>query len=234
MSYTTFNCDALTGGGTRALDTLVVGDLTTGDRAVVYVSAKTYFFKYTSTATAAEQATTAPRVIRPDNYSTGGNWDEYPGEAATSVLAQVQHAVVTAVVSGTTIMPIDDTIPQNTEGFEVITCAITPKSETNLLVIIAETIYGSYTPNACHLAMALFQDTTAAALAAVTCGSHASYGCKTLTHKMVAGTTSATTFKIRFGSNAANTITLNSVPEASGRVFGGVASTTLTIFEYTP
>ena len=143
MAYTTYNCDSMVGGAARSVDVLSVGALTTGDRAVVYMSAKTYHFKYTSTSTAAEQVATAPRVIRPDDYSAGGNWDEYPGEAATSVLAQVQHAVVTAVVSGTTIMPLDDTIPQNTEGFEVITCAITPQSATNLLVIVANVVVRS-------------------------------------------------------------------------------------------
>ncbi len=230
MAYTTYNCDALTGGGTRALDTLAVGDLTTGDRAVVYVSAKTYFFKYTSTSTAAEQATTAPRVIRPDNYSTGGNWDEYPGEATTSVLVQVRHSVVSSVVSGSTLMPNDDTIPQNTEGFEVITCAITPNSASNILAIMVN-IAASWTPGTVGIA-ALFQDTTAGALAAV----HGRYytGPLTMTYKMVAGTTSATTFKVRYGSPDVGTSYVNSQDSSATRFAGGVAATTMTIFEYVP
>jgi len=173
-------------------------------------------------------------VIRPDDYSVGGNWDEYPGEAATSVLAQVQHAVVTALVSGSTIMPIDDTIPQITEGFEVITCAITPKSATNLLVIQANVDIG-YATAGWGGGIALFQDTTAGALAGVAWGRvDIQAGPRLLVHKMVAGTTSETTFKIRVGLADAATAYINSVPGATGRVFGGVASTTLTIFEYTP
>lgn len=147
-------------------------------------------------------------------------------------LVQIQHAVVTDVISGNVSFPIDNSIPQSNEGFEIITCKITPKNVANLLFIIAETIYGTFSTNACQLAMALFQDATAGALAAVTCGTHYAYGCKTLTHKMVAGTVAETTFKVRFGSDSANTITLNSVPATGGRVFGGVASTTLTIMEY--
>ncbi len=233
MAYTTYNCDALTGGGTRGLDPLAVGDLTTGDRAVVYVSAKTYFFKYTSTATAAEQATTAPRVIRPDNYSTGGNWDEYPGEAAASVLAQVQHAVVSAVVTGSTQIPNDDTIPQNTEGNEIITCAITPKSVTNILLIVFEG-FGNVGATS-SIITALFQDTTAGALAATQ--THAAGAANTsfsLQYKMVAGTVSSTTFKIRIGTSEAASVYVNARDGLTTRAFGGVASTTLTIFEYTP
>jgi hypothetical protein len=236
MAYTTYNCDTLTGGAARSLDLLAVGDLTTGDRAVVMTTAASYFFKYNSTGTAAEQVATAPRVVRPDDYSTGGNWEEYvaASTAAASVLAQAKSAVVNAVVTGSPIMPLDDTIPQNTEGFEVITCAITPKSASNLLVIIANVPMGHYVTEQ-NGGMALFQDTTAGALAAVPASPRA-YGSmtNTLIHKMTAGTVSETTFKIRVGPATSGTWYVNSVPGATGRVFGGVCSTTLTILEYTP
>lgn len=63
---------ALTGGGTGALDKTSVGVLGTNDLSFVYdVSTKTvYFYYYDSTATDAE---TSPHIIRPDDYSTGGN-----------------------------------------------------------------------------------------------------------------------------------------------------------------
>jgi len=76
MPYTTYNCDALTGGAARALDSLSVGDLTTGDRAVIAVSGEFLYFVYDSTATAAENVSTHPYVVRPDDYSSGGNWEE--------------------------------------------------------------------------------------------------------------------------------------------------------------
>jgi len=49
-----------------------------------------------------------------------------------------------------------------------------------------------------------------------------------LTYRMAAGTTSSTTFKIRIGSNASGTIRLNGV---AGQLYGGVLSSTITIFE---
>lgn len=236
MPYTTYNCDTMTGGAARGLDALAVGDITTGDRAVVMMTAKSYFFKYNSTGTAAEQVATYPRVVRPDDYSTGGNWEEYqPETSGTSVLVQAQHAVVTAAVSGTTIMPIDDTIPQNTEGFEVITCAITPSSASNLLIILANVCVSYYDPVGSYLsAMALFQDTTASALAAVLTNASGTSVPTTLVHKMTAGTTSETTFKIRVGPGGAGTVYINTANGVTTRRFGGVHSTTLTILEYTP
>ena len=154
--------------------------------------------------------------------------------ATPSVLVQIQHTVVTAVVSGTTIMPVTDSIPQNTEGFEVITCAITPKSATNILLITASVKVSHYVTTFTG-GMALFQDTTAGALAAVQINATAFAGGNSgLSYEMVAGTVSETTFKIRVGPSAAGTIYVNTVSGATGRAFGGVAATTLTIFEYTP
>jgi len=76
MPYTTYNCDALTGGAARALDSYSVGALTTGDRAFVDEAGETLRFKYNSAGTAAENVSTHPYVVRPDDYSDGGNWEE--------------------------------------------------------------------------------------------------------------------------------------------------------------
>ena len=83
MPYTTYNCTALTGGASRALDSYTIAGsatqtaLATGDRAIVAVGAKLYYFVYDSTATAAENVSTHPYVVRPDDYSSEGNWEEY-------------------------------------------------------------------------------------------------------------------------------------------------------------
>jgi len=76
MAYKTYNCIALTGGAERALDALSVAVLVTGDRAICSVSGVLSYFVYSSTGTAAESATNQPRIIRPDDYATGGNWVE--------------------------------------------------------------------------------------------------------------------------------------------------------------
>ena len=71
MAIKTYNCTSLTGGGVRALDALLVANLGDGDRAHVITADGFYVFEFDATATAAESS---PDVIRPDDYSTGGNW----------------------------------------------------------------------------------------------------------------------------------------------------------------
>ncbi len=76
MAYKTYNCDSLTGSAERSLDVLSVADLVTGYRAICSVGTELSYFVYASTGTAAEQTTTPPRIVRPDDYATGGNWVE--------------------------------------------------------------------------------------------------------------------------------------------------------------
>lgn len=87
MPYTTYNCDALTGGAARALDSHSVGDLVNGHRAFVDVSGEVLRFKYNSTGTAAENVSTHPYVVRPDDYSDAGNWEEQEVGGAGDVTA---------------------------------------------------------------------------------------------------------------------------------------------------
>jgi hypothetical protein len=76
MAFKVYNCNALTGGGERALDLLSVTVLATGDRGICSVSGILSYFVYNSAGTNPENTATRPRTIRPDDYSTGGNWDE--------------------------------------------------------------------------------------------------------------------------------------------------------------
>jgi len=146
-------------------------------------------------------------------------------------IVQVVNTTVTGVLTGTTVIPGDDTIPQKTEGTEFITVAITPTNSSNKLLIRAEVFASS--SGATTIGTALFQDDTANALAANQNyqGTNTATNTVNLTHYMAAGTTSATTFKVRLGGNGSSTVTVNG---ASGsRLFGGVASSTLTVMEIT-
>lgn len=51
-----------------------------------------------------------------------------------------------------------------------------------------------------------------------------------LKHRMVAGTTSATTFKFRAGTNVGGTTTFNG--RAGGRIFGAITKSSIVITEY--
>ena len=164
--------------------------------------------------------------------SNGSTWDSYSASASTSKIAQVVSSETGAVATGTTIIPFDDTIPQITEGDQYMSLAITPTSATNKLII--EVIVFATVTATPWITVALFQDSTANSLAAVsrfvnlsTTGSAIP-----LRHIMTAGTTSATTFKIRVGPSGASTLTFNG--QSSGRIFGGIAASSIVITEYVP
>ncbi len=148
----------------------------------------------------------------------------------TGAVVQVVNTETGAVSTGTTTIPLDDTIPQNTEGTEFMTLAITPKSATNKLRIDVTAVYACSQLQT-FVGVALFQDSTANALAAVIQEVFVADGNVTATfaHFMTSGTTSATTFKVRIGANGASTITFNG--RVAGRLYGGVMASSITITE---
>lgn len=143
---------------------------------------------------------------------------------------QVVNTQTGAVATGTTVMPYDDTIPQNTEGDQYMTLTITPTNALNKLKIEVVGLFEANT--AVRSVVALFQDSIANALAAANSNNVASQGIGApicFTHYMTAGTTSATTFKVRAGCESAGTITFNGAGTA--RRFGGVSASSITITE---
>jgi len=148
---------------------------------------------------------------------------------AGSVL-QVVNYTTGAVATGTSLIPTDDTIPQNTEGDQYMSLAITPISSISKLVI---EVVGQFAHSAGggRFMMALFQDTTANALAVSTQGfvDAGKPFMLSLIHYMTSGTTSATTFKVRAGMYQTGTTTFNGASGA--RLLGGVSSSSITIWE---
>ncbi|MCJ7805915.1 hypothetical protein MUP46_04720 [Patescibacteria group bacterium] len=145
-------------------------------------------------------------------------------------IVQVVNTQTGALATGATIMPRDDTIPQNTEGNEFMSLAITPSSAANKLRI--DVVWnGVASTGSVDITVALFQDAIANALA---CASDVSYGqddsnqiC--FTHYMTAGTINPITFKVRAGMKAAGTTTFNG--ENTARLYGGVFASSITITE---
>ena len=149
----------------------------------------------------------------------------------TGRIVQTVNVQTTAVATGTTIFPADDTIPQKTEGDEYMTLAITPTNASNKLRIFS-TFYCSHSAASSIMSAGLFQDDTAATLNAVMGGRSNGAGrpaTMVLDHYMTAGTTSATTFKIRAGGPASGTTTFNGL--GTNRFFGGLGTASITITE---
>jgi hypothetical protein len=145
------------------------------------------------------------------------------------LVVQVVHTLDSAHATGTGTIPIDDTIPQITEGTEFMTRSITPTDASNLLRIdVTIQILNSAAQN---MTVALFQDSTASALAGVTRNIAANvFHDMHLTYWMVAGTVSATTFRVRAGGAAAGTTCMNG--NASSRYLGGVFASSITVTEH--
>lgn len=134
-----------------------------------------------------------------------------------------------AMTTGTTTVPVDDSIPQNNEGNEVLTQVITPSSKQNILLI--ESLINLAVSAAGGGAIALFQDSTANALAAMgirLAETGAQYH-PMVKHAMLANTLSATTFKIRGGNANAATVTFNGI--AGARIFALAGASYLEIEE---
>jgi len=220
--------------------TLTASDLDTGAMAVgayyIYATADTAastpVFKFSASATTPTGYTYYKRIgwfynetasvldvtkLQVSSFTGGGNINQ--------VFFQTG-----AVATGTTLMVRDDTIPQITEGDEYMTLAITPTSATNKLkidVVLAIT-NAATTPS---FVAGLFQDATTNAIAAQHGGGVDANTPVVIsfTHFMTAGTTSATTFKVRAGCTASGTTTVNGT--AGGRLYGGVMASSITITE---
>lgn len=143
---------------------------------------------------------------------------------------QVVSTITGAVATGTTIIPFDDTVPQNTEGDQYMSLSITPKSATSNLVI--EVVWnGATTGTFNDMIVALFQDSTASALAATMAANYSTSANiqVVLRYVMTSGTTSPTTFKVRAGYGGAGTTTFNG--GGGNRLLGGVMASSIVITE---
>lgn len=133
------------------------------------------------------------------------------------------------VATGTTVLPTDDTIPQNTEGDEFMTVSITPNNASNKLIIeVQASLSNSVSGN--DMVMALFQDSTANALTAITeaLSTGNGQGHLNIKYEMTAGTISLTTFKMRAGTSSGTT-TFNGA--GGTRRMGGVMNSYIKVTE---
>lgn len=193
---------------------------------------------YTGTAVSAKAYVVLGYLSFEGGLATAGAWTSVPTRIQLysqvvplpGMIVQTARTSTGAVATGTTTIPEDDTIPQITEGNEYITQAITPGSTANLLRISFHGIFASSAATQDHIT-ALFQDAVANALAAVDETANAANAIikSAITHMMIAGTTSSTTFRVRHGGSAVGTTTFNGIGGA--RFLGGVFNSYLFVEE---
>lgn len=137
---------------------------------------------------------------------------------------QMVYTMLHTLTDCSTILPLDNTIPQITEGTQILSRSITPTSASSTLVIDV-TVAAASDSTSRNIGVALFQDATANALA----GTMDASSC-TLRHIMAAGTVASTTFTVRVGPSAAGHVYVNGTA-AGGALFNGVCNTSIMIWE---
>jgi hypothetical protein len=169
--------------------------------------------------------------------ATAGTWNASPnrivqfgsGIRRPGELIQKQRKHYTASATGTTTVPLDNTIPQKTEGDQYMDIAVTPHAVQNILVVHAEPLLNA-TGSGQVNTTSIFQDSGANALASKYSSTELSVGPVAVEHTMIAGTVSATTFKMRSGGYAAGTTTFNGL--GGTQTYGGVNNSFMSVEEY--
>lgn len=136
----------------------------------------------------------------------------------------------TATTTTSAILPRDDTIPQNTEGAEVLSLSITPKLASSTLHYEA-VIFAGITAASGSVSAAVFRDSTVDAVGA-SCTAFplaAGAGPIVVTGSVPSTAIVSTTLKVRIGPSVAGTAMMNG--NGTTRIFGGVAQSTLRIWE---
>lgn len=168
--------------------------------------------------------------------TTAGTWastatftqDFGPGIPLPGQIIQEEYHNDNGYSGTTTTIPNDDTIPQNTEGAEFFSKAITPTSACNILEMEVQAYYGS--TSAGHLYYGFFQDSTASAIAAGWTAANAFHS-GIASYRMLAGTTSSTTIKFRMGPNSTQGGTGSINGYSGSRYLGGAATSFMVLRE---
>lgn len=174
-----------------------------------------------ATADIADTAVTSQKVDATVNVKLAG-------DVVKSVYAET---FANTTISAT--IPNDGTVPLNNEGTEILTASITPAASSNILQVDV-VVYGCETGNTGNaIAAALFRDSDASAVSvalimSVYSSTNNTAGCATLRYRVAAGSTSATTFKVRVGNDVGSML-LNTQPALGS--YGSKVASSITITE---
>ena len=185
----------------------------------------------TNTQTLTNKTLTTPTIGSMVN-ATHDHSDAAGGGLCSSYIVQIDKVNTTAASTSSVAIPLDDTIPQNTEGTELFTLAFTPLAASSTLRIRVAGLMSCAVASKSVIG-AVFVDSTADAI-----GVSAHFPSNAGTQVMVpfalefevaATDTSARTYKFRYGADDTSTVTLNG--RGGSRQFGGIANFIMTVEE---
>tara|TARA_R100000951_G_C2558076_1_gene154664 strand:+ start:61 stop:534 length:474 start_codon:yes stop_codon:yes gene_type:complete len=136
----------------------------------------------------------------------------------------------TTATSTSSVIPIDDTIPQNTEGLEIFSESFIPKNgNSDILIILSISAQGG------HVAC-IFKDADADAIySSVSDGftGASQWLNNSFTYKEASLNKTSRDYKVRIGPTSAGTTYINRNSDSASR-FGATTETTMTIIELLP
>ena len=172
--------------------------------------------------------------------------DDMSSNSATALASQQSikayvdaHGIVqrTRVASGTnltvlgsSVIPLDDTLPQSNEGTQVLTTSFTPKSTSNRIEVSFNGLISQTDPSV-GMVLALFEGSTCKAakwFAQPSSGSLMSH----ITFQFTPSSTDAATYSLRIGNGAAsgNPLYVNRQSNATATL-GGLMEYSMTVLE---
>lgn len=154
-----------------------------------------------------------------------GLWNAIAPAGAVLQTVQAVNSTFSTVLG---IIPADNTIPQNSEGNEILTASITPSSSSNKILVRA-VFFGS-TFSVISTTMAIFRDSIANAIAAVRFvgGGYDTSG--VIEWLDSPASTSALTYKMRAGPAVSDPLYVNGINTGT-QVYNGVGRCTITLQE---
>jgi hypothetical protein len=191
---------SITGGSVTGITDLTVPDGGTGLSSTTAYAVLCGGTSSTAALQSIASVGTAGQVLKSNG---AGALPTFQDAGSSSVVVQQIRATTTTSGTSATTIPADDTIPQNTEGTELLTVSITPTNSNSVLVI--EYDFWGVLTNAGIGTAALFVDTTADAIysqqnVTVSTSPQNLHG----RYYLTAGSTSARTYKLRFGGSASS------------------------------
>lgn len=154
-------------------------------------------------------------------------------EEFENVIVKTSYAETATHSNTTSAIPLDDTIPQSSEGVSVLSLTHSAETTTNKLRIRAVIPVG-FNATTTDAIGALFVGTgtvgaNAVAASAATGATTSALQNIPLVHEYTPGTTSSQTIEIRVGTGGAGGVGINGTNAA--RLFGGVTKATITVEE---
>lgn len=181
---------------------------------------------------------TAPGDIAVFVSEGGGNWrctsferaSGIPLSAPSGSVINSTYAEYTANASLTAVLPYDDTIPQSTEGTQILSVSLTPTSATNKVRVRFQCQAAGNGANVvAGAALFVNSDINAVRASFTVFPSATDIGAVGFEYLHTPGAITAQTYAVRMGPRATETIRLNGTTGA--RIYGGVSAATLVVEE---